>query len=456
MGAGPEFPGDAVAGASSAADTIAAVATPPGQGGIGILRISGPAAFAIGETIAGPRPAPRQAALRRFAHRGEALDEGLALFFPKPRSFTGEDVVELQGHGGPMVLQGVLNAALAEGARLARPGEFTERAFVNGRLDLAQAEAVADLIASASEAAARGALRSLAGTFSKAVKELDARILKLRVFLEASIDFPDEEIEFLERGQVASQIEDLLTATRQLLEDGRQGVLSSQGVKVALVGAPNAGKSSLLNCLSGEDSAIVTHIPGTTRDLLKLDLVLDGLPLRLVDTAGLRPTADPVEIEGVRRARAEAEQADLVILVRDMASEPQDAPPAAWERTLLVDNKIDLTGAQPGQDRTRSPPRVRISCLTGAGLPELREAIKERVGFFGGSCKFSARRRHLSALQAALDALQTGGQRLEQKAPGELIAEELRLAQLALGEITGELAPDELLGQIFSAFCIGK
>ena len=456
MGAGPEFPGDAVAGASSAADTIAAVATPPGQGGIGILRISGPAAFAIGETIAGPRPAPRQAALRRFAHRGEALDEGLALFFPRPHSFTGEDVVELQGHGGPMVLQGVLNAALAEGARLARPGEFTERAFVNGRLDLAQAEAVADLIASASEAAARGALRSLAGAFSAAVKELDARILKLRVFLEASIDFPDEEIEFLERGQVASQIEDLLAATRQLLEDGRQGVLSSQGVKVALVGAPNAGKSSLLNRLSGEDSAIVTHIPGTTRDLLKLDLVLDGLPLRLVDTAGLRPTEDPVEIEGVRRARAEAEQADLVILVRDMASEPQDAPPAAWERTLLVDNKIDLTGAQPGQDRTRNPPRVRISCLTGAGLPELREAIKERVGFFGGSCKFSARRRHLSALQAALDALQTGGQRLEQKAPGELIAEELRLAQLALGEITGELAPDELLGQIFSAFCIGK
>ena len=456
MGAGLELPEDAAPGALSSADTIAAAATPPGQGGIGIVRISGPLAFAIGEAMVGDRPAPRQAAFRRFVRLDEPLDQGLALFFPGPGSFTGEDVVELQGHGGPLVLQRVLDAVLAQGARLARPGEFTERAFLNGRLDLAQAEAVADLIASASAAAARSAARSLSGAFSAAVKELDVRILELRVGVEAAIDFPDEEVEFLERGQVSGRVEELRAAVGQLLEDGRQGVLLSSGVKVALLGAPNVGKSSLLNRLSGEQSAIVTHVPGTTRDLLKVDLTLDGLPLRLVDTAGLRPTEDPVEVEGVRRAQAEAESADLVVLVRDAAGESEDAPRIGRKRTLLVDNKIDLTGAPPGLDRSRNPPRVRISCRTGAGLGALRDAIKERVGFFGGDSKFSARRRHLAALEAAGAALAAAGRRLQEQAPGELIAEELRLAHLALGEITGETAPDELLGQIFSAFCIGK
>ena len=437
-------------------ETIAAVATPPGQGGIGIVRISGPMAAAIGASITGAKLIARRPALRRFDRNGEHLDKGIVLYFPAPGSFTGEDVVELQGHGGPMVLQMVLEAVLGEGARLARPGEFTERAYVNGKLDLAQAEAVADLIGSASAAAARGALRSLAGTFSTAVNELDADITRLRVYVEASIDFPDEEVEFLESGQVGERIVSLAVSMQGLLEQGRQGVLISQGVNVALVGPPNAGKSSLLNRLTGEETAIVTNIPGTTRDLLKVDLVLDNLPLRLVDTAGLRNTDDPVEVEGVRRARNEAERADLVLVLHDMAERVGQDPVAEWPRALLVDNKIDLVGAEPGIDRSQRPQRVRISCLTGAGIGSLKEAIKERVGFTGGESAFSARRRHLLALRQAVGALRAASRRLQEGSPGEIIAEELRQAHLALGEITGATAPDDLLGEIFSTFCIGK
>ncbi len=442
--------------AAPAPDTIAAVATPPGQGGIGIVRVSGPLAGPIAAKLTGSAPPQRRPVHRQFAREGEKLDEGIVLYFPAPGSFTGEDVVELQGHGGPVVLQMVLQAALAAGARLARPGEFTERAFLNGKLDLAQAEAVADLIGSASAAAARGALKSLSGAFSSAVNDLDQRITRLRVFVEAAIDFPDEEVEFLESGQVSMRIAALAAAVDELLDEGQQGVLMSQGVSVALVGPPNAGKSSLLNRLTGEDTAIVTDIPGTTRDLLKVDLVLDNLPLRLVDTAGLRETSDPVEVEGVRRARGEAGRADLVLVVNDLANPGDPGGPVDWPRALIVDNKVDLVNAAPGIDRGGPMPRVRVSCLTGSGLGDLREAIKERVGFAGRESAFSARHRHLVALRTTAQALAAAGQRLEAGAPGEVIAEELRQAHLHLGGITGETAPDDLLGEIFSTFCIGK
>ena len=437
-------------------DTIAAVATPPGQGGIGIVRVSGSLAAAIGASITGGKPPPRRPAVRSFMRDGEPLDEGIVLYFPAPGSFTGEDVVELQGHGGPVVLQLVLEAVLAQGARLARPGEFTERAFVNGKLDLAQAEAVADLIASASAAAARGAFRSLFGAFSTEINELNSRITELRVYTEASIDFPDEEVEFLASGDVARRVDELCVSIEGLLDQGRQGVLMSQGVNIALVGPPNAGKSSLLNRLTGEDTAIVTDIPGTTRDLLKVDLVVDNLPLRLVDTAGLRDTEDVVEVEGVRRARREAERADLVLVLNDLAEPHDNDPDVDWPRALVVDNKIDLVGAAPGIDRSRTPARVRLSCLTGAGIASLKEAIKEQVGFTGRESAFSARRRHLVALTQAAEALRAARLRLEEGAAGEVVAEELRQAHLALGEITGQTAPDDLLGEIFSTFCIGK
>ena len=441
---------------AEANDTIAAVATPPGQGGIGIVRISGPQAAAIGATVTGAELPGRRPALRNFARGGESLDQGVALFYPGPGSFTGEDVVELQGHGGPMVLQMVLEAVLAEGARLARPGEFTERAYVNGKLDLAQAEAVADLIASTSAAAARGALRSLEGAFSTEVRALDERITRLRVYVEASIDFPDEEVEFLASGRVAERVDGLSASVRALEESGKQGVLMNQGVNIALVGPPNSGKSSLLNRLTGEETAIVTDIPGTTRDLLKVDLVIDNLPLRLVDTAGMRETDDRVEIEGVRRARREAGTADLVLVLNDLSESGDGDISAAWPQALPVDNKIDLVGAVPGIDRSSTPARVRISCRTGAGIDSLKEAIKERVGFAGVESAFSARRRHLVALGQAADALDTSRRRLEEGAAGEIVAEELRHAHLALGEITGQTAPDDLLGEIFSTFCIGK
>jgi len=447
----------------SDASTIAAVATPPGQGGIGIVRLSGVLAHPIAESITGGVLPPRRATLRQFMHKGELLDQGIALYFPAPGSFTGEDVVELQGHGGPMVLYRLLKAALAQGARMARPGEFTQRAFANGKLDLAQAEAVADLIASASAQAARGAMRSLSGAFSAKVTGLEKMIVRLRVYVEASIDFPEEEVEFLASGQLAERLDVLLASVRGLLKKGRQGVLMSQGVDIALVGAPNVGKSSLLNRLTGEDTAIVTDLPGTTRDLLKVDLVLDGLPIRLVDTAGLRATEDPAEAEGVRRARRQAAQADLVLAVSDSTERSTATPEhtaatphCEGPRALLVDNKIDLSGLPPGVDTAGHADRVRISCLTGAGIADLKKAIKARIGFSGEQTAFSARRRHLVALQQTAQGLAAAREQLEMGAPGELIAEELRQAHLSLGQITGETAPDDLLGEIFSTFCIGK
>ena len=435
-------------------DTIAAVATPPGQGGVGMVRVSGPRARSIGEGLVSKALPPRVAVHGRFQWDGAPIDEGLALFFPGPRSFTGEDVVELHGHGGPVVMQMLLDAVLAGGARLALPGEFTERAFLNGKLDLAQAEAVADLIASASAAAAKGALRSLTGQFSQAVRRIAEDLLELRVYVEAAIDFPEEEVEFLSQGRVRTRIEGLAKALANLQDSARQGVLLNRGVNVAIVGPPNVGKSSLLNCLSGEDAAIVTDIPGTTRDLLKVDLTLDGLPIRLVDTAGIRRTQDPIEIEGVRRARSEADLADLVLEVREAAADRPNLG-ATTKRTILVENKIDLTGAAPGM-LAGEPLIVRTSCLTGAGISDLAALIKQQVGFADDGSAFSARRRHLEAMQGALQALRSAEERLDAKAPGEVIAEDLRIAHQALGEITGEVTADDLLGSIFRSFCIGK
>jgi tRNA modification GTPase len=445
-------------------DTIAAVATAPGFGGIGVVRVSGPETASIAAAVTGLPLTPRRAVYRTFRDgAGEALDMGIAIYFPAPGSFTGEDVLELQGHGGPMVLQLVLDAVLARGARLARPGEFTERAFVNGKLDLAQAEAVADLITSASENAARGALRSLQGTFSRAVLEIDDAVLELRVYVEAAMDFPEEGADFLAEGDVYARLAAIADAFDTLLAQSRQGVLLRDGVSVALLGAPNVGKSSLLNRLAGQERAIVTEIPGTTRDLIHVDLLIDGMPVELVDTAGLRESPDRVEREGVRRAREQAARADLVLLVED---DRDEAPPGAGieallaaglqrERLVIVRNKADLSGAPVGAAGDGQA-LVRLSARTGAGIDALVALVKAKVGYAAEGRTFTARRRHLEALQEGQAALARARQLLDEEAPAELAAEELRSVHLALGRITGEVTPDELLGEIFSSFCIGK
>jgi tRNA modification GTPase len=420
------------------------------------------------------RLVPRQARYARLLdHAGAAVDAGIVLYFPGPHSFTGEDVVELQGHGGPVVLRLVLDAVLARGARMARPGEFTERAFLNGRIDLAQAEAVADLIASASAAAARGALRSLEGEFSTAVHGIDESVLGLRVFVEAAMDFPDEAIEFLAEGKVGERLAEIAQELAALLRDTRQGVLLRDGIVIALIGAPNVGKSSLLNRLTGQERAIVSDIPGTTRDLVEADLVLDGLPITVVDTAGLRDSADPIEQEGVRRAREQAKRADLVLVLEDDCSAGpwpespmrsmllETLPEVEPGRVLRVLNKVDWSGHRHGLAETvgtaaEQPAEVRISALTGVGVDALVDLIKTRVGYAGEGTGFTARRRHVEALHAAAAAVAEGRTLLESQAPAELVAEELRNAHLSLGSIVGVVSPDELLGEIFSKFCIGK
>lgn len=450
-------------------DTIAAVATPPGVGGIGVVRVSGPDALVIGEAIAGRRLVPRSATYTTFRDsRGETVDAGVAIAYRAPASFTGEDVVELQGHGGPVVVNLVLSAALDRGARLARPGEFTERAFLNGKLDLAQAEAVADIIAGASAAAVRGAMRSLQGEFSRAVTALDRAVLELRVYVEAAMDFPEEDADFLAEGQVEERLAAITASLDALLADTRQGVLLRDGISVALVGAPNVGKSSLLNRLAGQDRAIVTEVPGTTRDLIEADLSLDGIPVRLVDTAGLRESPDPVEREGVRRAREQAALADLVLVLEDDRNAEGGGSPAVDEllaagvdagRLIRVRNKIDLSGAQPGAVPAPADPAIavlRISALTSAGVAELVALMKARAGFAGEGTTFTARRRHIDALISGREALARSRALIDGGAPAELAAEELRAVHGALGSIVGEVTADDLLGEIFSSFCIGK
>jgi tRNA modification GTPase len=439
------------------ADTIVAIATPPGRGGVGVVRLSGRDAFAIAAALCGALPDVRVAALRQFRDaQGEVIDTGLLIRFAAPNSFTGEDVVELQAHGSPVILELIVAAAVAAGARRAGPGEFSQRAFLNDRMDLAQAEAVADLIAAASEKAARAAHRSLEGEFSRAVDAIHAALVELRVWVEAALDFPDEDVDFLADGQVASRTAELREQLEQLLARAGSGRLLTDGVRIAIIGPPNAGKSSLLNALAERDAAIVTEIPGTTRDVLRETITLAGMPVVLSDTAGLRETADRVESEGVRRARREMQSADLVFHVIDatdpsphtLTGVPESVP------VLRIVNKIDLSGESAG----REDEQVRVSAKTGAGLGVLEQAVLEMLGAESGhpGGEFSARQRHVDALISALEHVRTGKAEIRASGSGELLAEELRMAAEALGEITGRMSSDELLGAIFSSFCIGK
>lgn len=445
-------------------DTIAAIATPPGQGGIGVVRVSGPCSTAIAEAICGLVPAPRQAVLRRFrATAGEVLDQGIVLFFPAPHSFTGEDVVEFQGHGGPVVLDLLLARVCELGARPARPGEFSERAFLNDKLDLAQAEAIADLIASDTAAAARAALRSLQGEFSRQVNHLVEGLIELRLYVEAAIDFPEEEIDFLADGVIITRLADCREQLSILQAAAGQGRLLRDGMTVVIAGRPNAGKSSLLNDLAGRETAIVTAVPGTTRDVLRERISIDGMPLHVIDTAGLRESDDLVEREGIRRAWAEIETADRVLVVVDdrigLAAEEaalRERLPVETPLTVLY-NKIDLSGRSPTVQEGLWGTEILLSAKTGAGLDLLREHLKVCMGYRGSAeGTFMARRRHLEALERAATALARAAEQLEIFHAGELVAEELREAQNALAEITGKFTSEDLLSRIFSSFCIGK
>ncbi len=450
---------------TTAVDTIAALATPPGRGGIGVVRVSGRELQALGQRLLGVRLAPRHATLCEFRDAtGLAIDRGIALFFPRPHSYTGEDVLELQGHGGPVVMDALLQRLLQLGVRLARPGEFSERAFLNGKLDLAQAEAVADLIGAGSIEAARGAMRALSGEFSRRMHDFRAALIRLQVDVEAAIDFPEEELDFLADGQVAARLDELQQTLADILQSTHQGALLRDGMRVVIAGAPNAGKSSLLNALTGQDSAIVTAIPGTTRDLLRAHINLDGMPVHVVDTAGLRDSADPIEQEGMRRARAEMAQADRILLVVDstlwaaaadlLSDLPTQFPElrARGDVTVVI-NKIDASGLHAEQC-PGGWPVVALSAKTGAGLELLRQHLKSCMGYRGEGT-FTARRRHLDALERTKGHL-ASGQRAVALGAGELVAEDLRRAQQALGEITGEYSSDDLLGSIFASFCIGK
>ncbi len=435
-------------------DTICAIATPPGQGGVGIVRVSGPAVPAIAEALIGRCPAPRAAARAEVRDgAGEVIDDGLALYFRAPASFTGEHVLELQLHGSPVVLERVVAACVALGARRAGPGEFSQRAFLNDKLDLVQAEAVADLIAATSERSARAARRSLEGRFSEQVGALAERITRVRVHVEAALDFPDEDIDFLADGEVAAAVDSCIDATRSLLDAARAGQVLNDGLRIAIIGRPNAGKSSLFNALVKRDAAIVTDIPGTTRDVVRETVHLAGIPAVLADTAGLRDTEDPVEREGVRRAEAELAEADVVLWVRDATDERPEARPPTDRPLIEIRNKIDAVGETPARDGHR----VRLSAVTGSGLDELDAALAETLGLQGAAeAVTSARARHVECIDRARVHLETGRDELAATRSGELLAEELRDAAEALGEITGTLHSDELLGRIFSSFCIGK
>jgi tRNA modification GTPase len=474
-------------------DTIVAIASAAGRAAVGIVRISGAEVPRIAGEILGELPPPRMARLSRFLDdTGGSLDEGLALYFPAPASFTGEHVLELQGHGGTQVLGLVLQRLLALGCRMARPGEFSERAFWNGKIDILQAEAVADLIDAGSSAAARAAVRSMQGEFSARIKELQAQLTELRSYVEAAIDFPDEEIDFLSDQALGGRLGRVFAGFDSITAAARQGALLREGLNVVIAGKPNAGKSSLLNRLAGDEVAIVTEIPGTTRDVLRQSVLLDGLPLNLMDTAGLRAAVDVVEAEGIRRARTEMGRADRVIYILDAGIVGQNTPErlAAELRLLpaevpvtLVFNKIDLAGiaahveiapqpegyagahadgraparSEARADAAGTPTRIYLSAKTGEGLDLLREHLKASAGYRDcESGALAARRRHLDALARACEHVRSAAAALREAQAIELFAEDLRLAQRALGEITGEFTSDDLLGEIFGSFCIGK
>jgi tRNA modification GTPase len=453
-------------------DTIAAIATPPGRGGIGIIRISGSQTQEIAHKILGFVPQVRQAEYADFRDQnGEIIDQGLAIYFQNPQSFTGEDVLELQGHGGPVILDCLLKNVLQCGARLARPGEFSERAFLNDKIDLTQAEAIADLIDAQSTQAARAAVRSLQGEFSKKIAELVHELIQLRMYVEAAIDFPEEEIDFLSDKKITDQLQNLLRDLQTLQKTAQQGALLREGMRVVITGKPNAGKSSLLNALNGQDVAIVTEIPGTTRDVLRSEIQIDGLPLHVIDTAGLRESSDPVELEGIRRAKAEIEKADRILLLLDSAPLSRSVLFASgrgvggeglwsginFNKVTIIINKIDLQNKSPHMETTNDIPTIFLSAKTGQGVDLLREHLKSCMGFESNpEGNIIARRRHLDAIARAEQAVTHGFNQLVQHRAGELLAEDLRQAQQALNEITGEFTADDLLGKIFSSFCIGK
>ena len=447
-------------------DTIVARATAQGQGGIGIVRVSGSEVVDIAHQVLGALPAARLATLSSFKDsQGNPIDSGIALYFKGPDSFTGEDVLELQGHGGPVVLEMLLNRIVSLGARLAEPGEFSQRAFLNDKIDLAQAEAIADLINSGSQQAARSAMRSLQGQFSDSINALVSEVTLLRVYVEAAIDFPEEEIDFISENKVVDDLRKIQQSLNQLLVEAGDGALLNQGADVVLLGKPNVGKSSLMNLLSGRDTSIVTDIPGTTRDVVDQHLEIDGIPLRLVDTAGIRQSADSIEAEGIRRALAARSEADVVIaivdasqfidqIISDIAALDPDS------RYVIVGNKTDLPNSVKtlGEhlETLAHQDILPFSAKTGEGLAALKQTIKQRLGYQGSDSTFSARTRHINSLKKAQTALVAGQRCLENDQAGELLAEELKLTQQYLSEITGEFSSDDLLGEIFSSFCIGK
>jgi tRNA modification GTPase len=430
-----------------------------------VVRISGPKTPEIAATLVGVLPEARHATLTHFLDAaGEPIDIGIALFFPGPHSYTGEHVLELQGHGGPVILESLVTRCMELGARRARPGEFTERAFHNDKIDLAQAEAVADLIDAGSREAARAAMRSLQGEFSSMVQGLTDALIELRTYVEAAIDFPEEEVDFLADTQLTERLTTVHGHFDAVTAAAGQGRLLRDGLTVVLAGRPNSGKSSLLNRLAGYDAAIVTEIPGTTRDVLRERIDIDGLPLHVLDTAGLRDSDDAVEREGVRRAAAEMSRADRVLFVIDASNDP---PGRAFHEererlprdvpVTLIFNKIDLAEGLPVSDTVAGPPRIHVSATTGAGLAALRSHLKGCVSFqTAGNGSISARKRHLEALARARQCVETAARELQQRRAGELVAEELRLAQRALEEVTGIFTADDLLGRIFGSFCIGK
>jgi tRNA modification GTPase len=450
-------------------DTIVAQATALGRGGVGIIRVSGPLASQVALTLTGKQLRPRYAEYLPFIDQdGIQLDQGIALFFPNPNSFTGEDVLELQGHGGPVVMDMLIKRILKiEGIRTARPGEFSERAFLNDKLDLAQAEAIADLIDASSEQAAKSALKSLQGAFSQHIHALVESLIHLRIYVEAAIDFPEEEIDFLADGKVSTDLQAIIDKLNSVRKEANQGSIMREGMKVVIAGRPNAGKSSLLNALSGKESAIVTDIAGTTRDVLREHIHIDGMPLHIIDTAGLRDASDEVEKIGIERAWEEIEQADRVLFMVDgtttNATDPKEIWPDFVDRLAdnigmtVIRNKADQTNEEIGICHVNNPTLIRLSARTGQGVEALRHHLKECMGFAGSSeGGFMARRRHLEALEQAAMHLDIGQQQLEGYMAGEILAEELRIAQQHLNEITGEFSSDDLLGRIFSSFCIGK